>query len=256
MKGLIYRELYLAKRSYFTGLFVTLAVMIVGILVRLSTIYGNLAKLDGDSFRIMDVYTYNIFMYLPLIAALCTLMSDHGVIIGDSKCRFGVFSYTLPVSDVKLAAVKYVIPIGSAVASVGIGVLNAAIICGISGKSLSAGIMKIILIITAICVFVSSLSIPLLTRFKVKTVTDALSLGLMGIVVLIMWLNMDRLREWFGQFTDENGDITDTELLMEKVTEKAAMIRDIAAEIAPFVIIISLAAGFAATVMLYKRRVK
>ena len=253
MKGLIYRELYLAKRSCFTGLFVTLAVMIVGILVRLSTIYGNLAKLDEEAFRIMDVYTYNIFMYLPLIAALCTLMSDHGIIIGDSKCRFGVFSYTLPVSDVKLAAVKYVIPIGSAVASVGIGVLNAAIICGISGKSLSAGIMKIILIITAICVFVSSLSIPLL---KVKAAADAFSMGLMGIVVLIMWLNMDRLREWFGQFTDENGDITDTELLMEKVTEKAAMIRDIAAEIAPFVIIISLAAGFAATVILYKRRVK
>lgn len=256
MKGLIYRELYLAKKSYFTGLFVTLAVMIVGILVRLSTIYGNLAKLDEDALFIVDIYTYNIFMYLPLIAALCTLMTDHGVIIGDSKCRFGVFAYTLPVSDVKLAAVKFIIPIGSAVVSVGIGILNAAMICGISGKALNAGIMKIILIITAICVFISSMSIPLLTRFKVKTVTDVFSIGLIGIVVLILWLNMDRLKEWFGQFTDESGDIIDPKLLIEQVTEKAVVLRDIAAEIAPFVIIISLAAGFAATVMLYKRRVK
>ena len=256
MKGLIYRELYIAKRSYLTGLFVTLAVMIVGILVRLSTIYGNLAKLDGDSFRIMDVYTYNIFMYLPLIAAMCTFMTDHGVIIGDSKCRFGVFAYTLPVSEVQLAAVKFVILTGSAVASVVLGVLNAAMICGISGKALSAGIMKIILIIAAIHIFYFSLSIPLLVGFKVKAAADALSFGLVGIVVLILGLNMDRLREWFSQFTDESGDIIDSELLMEQVTEKAAAIRDIAAEIAPFVIVLSLAAGFAATVILYKRRVK
>lgn len=256
MKGLIYRELYLAKKSYFTGLFVTISVMIVGILVRLSTLYGNLAKLDEEAFRITDIYTYNIFMYLPLIAAMCTFMTDSGIIIGDSKCRFGVFAYTLPVSDVQLAAVKYVILIGSALASVVLGILNAAIICGISGKALSAGIMKIILIIAAIHIFYFSLSIPLLIGFKVKAAADALSLGLVGIVVLIMWLNMDRLREWIGQFTDESGEIADAELFMEQVTEKAAAIRDIAAEIAPFVIILSLAAGFAATVILYKRRVK
>lgn len=256
MRGLIYRELYLAKKSYLTGLFVTLAVMAVGILVRLSTLYGNLAKLDEEAFHITDVYTYNIFMYLPLIAAMCTFMADAGVIIGDSKCRFGVFSYTLPVSDVQLAAVKYIILIGSAVASIGLGLLNAAIICGISGNTLSAGIMKNILIIAAIHVFYFSLCIPLLLGFRVKAAADALSLGLMGIIVLILGLNMDRLREWFGQFTDESGEITDAELLMEHVTEKATAIRDIAAEFAPFVIIISLAAGFAATVILYKRRVK
>ena len=176
MRGLIYRELYLARKSYFTGLFVTLAVMVVGILVRLSTIYGNLAKLDGDSFRIMDVYTYPIFMYVPLIAALCTFMADSGVILGDSKCRFRVFAYTLPVSDIQLAAVKYIILIGAAVASTLLGILNAAIICGISGKAVSAGIMKNILIIAAICVFFFSLSIPLLTRFRVKAAVDALSL--------------------------------------------------------------------------------
>ncbi|MGN0692192.1 MAG: ABC-2 transporter permease [Oscillospiraceae bacterium] len=195
-------------------------------------------------------------MYLPLIAAMCTFMTDSGIIIGDSKCRFGVFSYTLPVSDVQLAAVKYIILIGSALASVVLGILNAAMICGISGKALSAEIMKIILIIAAVCVFVSSISIPLLIRFKVKAAADAFSMGLMGVVVLILWFNMDRLREWFSQFSDESGEIVDSELLMEQVTEKAAEIRDIAAEIAPFVIIISLAAGFAATVMLYKRRVK
>lgn len=58
MRGLIYRELYLAKKSYLTGLFVTLAVMAVGILVRLSTLYGNLAKLDEEAFHITDVYTH------------------------------------------------------------------------------------------------------------------------------------------------------------------------------------------------------
>lgn len=256
MKGLIYRELYIAKRSYLTGLFVTLAVMIVGILVRLSAIYGNLAKLDEESFRIMDVYTYNIFMYLPLISALCTLMTDHGVIIGDSKCRFGVFAYTLPLSEVQLASVKFVILIGSAAASVVLGILNAAIICGINGKAVSAGIMKNILIITAVCILFFSISIPLLTRTKVKAAADALSLGLVGIVVLILWLNMDRLRAWFSQYADENGDIIDVELLMKDVTEIASGMRDIAAQIAPFVIILSIAAGFAATVILYKRRVK
>ncbi|MGN0695291.1 MAG: hypothetical protein ACI4J5_00840 [Oscillospiraceae bacterium] len=256
MKGLIYRELYIAKKSYITGFLVTLAIMIVGILVRLSAIYGNLAKLDEDSYRVMDIYTYNIFMYLPLITSLCTIMSDHGVIIGDSHCRFGLFAYTLPLSEIQLAAVKYIILIGSAVASVVPGIINAAIICGIGGKALSAGIMKNILIITAVCILVFSIGIPLLTGLRVKTAMDALSIGLMGIVVLVLWLNMDRLRAWFSQYADENGNIIDMELLMKDVTEIVSGMRDIAAQIAPFVIIISLAAGFAATVILYKRRVK
>lgn len=252
MKGLIYRELYLAKKSYITGIFVTLAVMLVGILVRLSTVYGNLAKLDEDSFTITDTYTFYIFMFLPLIAALNSFMGDKGIIIEDSKCRFNVFAYTLPVSEVQLASVKYIILVCSAAVSFVLGTINAAVICGISGKPLTANIMKVMLIITAVHILFYSLCIPLITKFKSNASADALCIGLVGIVVLIL---REKMIRWSTQFVDETGEL-DAEALIGQFVEKAAAIRDIASVCAPFVIIVFLAAGFAATVILYKRRAK
>ena len=83
MKGLIYRELYLSKKSYIAGFVTFLMIFLIVLLFRLSTEYGNLASLEGDAFRSVDIITYYESLYVPPAVMFFAMMAEHGIIIAD-----------------------------------------------------------------------------------------------------------------------------------------------------------------------------
>jgi ABC-type multidrug transport system permease subunit len=260
MKGLIYREIYLARKSYISGLLSSLVISLMGILIRLSMIYGNLAHIeDADSLAVIDFYSFNIFIYLPVFGALCTFMSDGGVILSDAKSRFDLFAKASPVSAVKRATVKYVILALSLCAGLAFGFINAAVICKISGKTLSAGTVKNILIIASFATIFFSAAIPLLIRFKTKNAPTAFAFFIAVILIVIMRLNITALTQKMQEINETVSDENSDEEIFSYINTLFASFsgaRDRAFCIIVPIAVLTFAVCFFLTAILFKRSEK
>jgi len=258
MKGLIYRELYLSKKSYIWGFLDFLIIFVMGMLVRLSVECGNIAKLetlDRDIFTSVDILTYYIFLYLPSAVIFFTMMTEHGIIIADLKSKWNMFSYTLPVSEEKTSLVKYIILVSSMLFGFIFSILNAFIICNISNRNFDSGIVKNILIIMTCLLIIQSLNIPLLIKLKSKAKSEIFFMLCFGILIftvgkVIVENLIKKLRDDYNASEDETFEFIND--FLQKIID----FRDKIFLLVPIVIIAVLVVGYFATVKILKGREK
>ena len=131
--ALIYRELYISRKYYITNVLVSLIFMVMGILVRLSMLYGNLAGLEEELFNIVDMFTYYGLTYMISYAAF-NLVDNTDVILSDFRSNWRMFSFTLPVTPVKQILAKYIIKLGAFCIAMVISIVNGALMGAFSGR--------------------------------------------------------------------------------------------------------------------------
>ena len=136
MRGLIYRELYLARKSYIGGLIAVAMFIILGVLIRMSLLYGNLADLEADAYKMVDLVSYIAFSYLPLVLLFIPFAGDGGVSISDYKSKWMLYEYTLPYNEKQLAGVKYIIKIGLMLLAFLLAFGNLLLFGGLSGQGI------------------------------------------------------------------------------------------------------------------------
>lgn len=258
MKGLIYRELYLSKKSYTAGFVTFLMIFLIGLLFRLSTEYGNFAKLEGDAFRTVDIITYYESLYVPSAVIFFAMMAEHGIIIADFKSKWNTFAYTLPVSEKKTAFVKYLILVCSMLTGLIFSILNALIICGISDRHFTFGIVKNILIIMTCILINQAINIPLLMKLKSKAKSDVVfTIALAMLLFAFSKFINEIFTEIFSGFSDiENMSEAEVWELIGNFIQKIVDFRDKVFLFVPITIIAVISAGYYATVRILKGREK
>ncbi len=264
MKGLIYRELYLARKSYIGGMIVVAMFILLGVLIRLSLICGNLADLDAETYKMVDMASYIAFSYLPLLLLLVPLAGDGGVAISDYKSKWMLYAYTLPYSEKQMAAVKYMIKITLLLFGFGLAFCNLCLFGGLSGQGIRGtdtviidGIVlenmqwnsvKILLIVMMLVTAVSAFVTPLLLRYKS---TNAVIIRICAVAIILYFAGM------FMIVATMSGIATSPISEMEKLNQIFGVFlqfRDRLAMAAPFVIVITLALGYWLTVKQLKKR--
>ncbi|MDD6345819.1 MAG: ABC-2 transporter permease [Oscillospiraceae bacterium] len=258
MKGLIYRELYLSKKSYIAGFVTFLMIFLIGLLFRLSTEYGNLASLEGDAFRSVDIITYYESLYVPPAVMFFAMMAEHGIIIADFKSKWNIFSYTLPISEKKTAFVKYLILVCSMLAGLIFSILNALIICGISERPFTFGIVKNILIIMTCILINQSINIPLLMKLRSKAKSDIVfTIAFAMLLFAFSKFIKEIFTKIFSEFSDiENMSEAEVWELIGKFVQKIVDFRDKVFLFVPIAIIAVISAGYYASVRILKGREK
>lgn len=261
MRGLIYRELYLSKKSYIAGFVSFLMIFLVGLLFRLSTEYGNLAKLvtiNEDGFWIVDIITLYVSVYVPSMVIFFTMMAEHGIIIADCKSKWNIFAYTLPVSEEKTVFVKYLILVCSMLVGFIFSILNAVIMCGISDKDFTFGIVKNMMIIMTCLLIYQAINIPLLMKFKSKAKCDVIYTIVFCILLFVgSKLLIENAMQTF--FNDLNSEyISESEMweLVREFLQKIVDFRDRIFLFVPIAIIAVIAVGYYASVRVLKGREK
>lgn len=264
MKGLIYRELYLARKSYIGGMIVVAMFIVLGVLIRLSLVCGNLADLDAETYKMVDMASYIVFSYLPLLLLLVPLAGDGGVAISDYKSKWMLYAYTLQYSEKQMAAVKYIIKISLLLLGFGLAFCNLCLFGGLSGQGIRGtdtvivdGIIlenmqwnsvKILLIVMMLVTAVSAFATPLLLRYKS---TNAVIIRICAVAIVLYFVVM-------GMFSASLADIVASQLPeMEVLNQLFGIVlqfRDRLAMVAPFVIVITLALGYWLTVKQLKKR--
>lgn len=178
MKGLIYREAALMKKSLILTVAVYVMCMIFSAVVLLAFNHGNLDRSDTDTFELIRLYASLIL----IVVGMCGLtMGQNNIVAEDYKTKWMGYQYTLPLSEETIAKAKiglrviYFI-IGMALAF--FGELYVGIISGTGFRS------NMIVLIIGLGLFsgLGAMEIPLTMRLKNVTKASLIA-GVAGLPV-------------------------------------------------------------------------
>ena len=110
MKGLIYREFYLSRKTMVYMLLAYIIFVLMITMIIISTYAGNLAK-SNDSADTRNYLLSQMYIYAGLIAMAGCTYGHNDLIEKDYKSRWQLYSYTLPVPEKKIILSKLTVRI-------------------------------------------------------------------------------------------------------------------------------------------------
>lgn len=171
MKGLLYKEWCIGKKNCSLFLIMSLVFCLLGILVFLSMICGNLKSWPSEQPESVKVFTY-IFCYVPYILMLMAATSVNQTIFTDYDSGWLKYSYTLPKKALNVIGAKYIYSgIILAIATI-YGLFNAGIICIMAKEAFTIELLKnfIVILLFGICEVAVVIPASLLLK-NARTVT-------------------------------------------------------------------------------------
>ena len=165
MKGLVYREACLLKKTAVTNLRVSAMFMILGWMVLLSAEYGNIAKYLPD-FQQSLLEHFNLFIYAVMMVLGSTAEGAAETIFRDQESGWIRFSHTLPVSIRLQVGIRYLVIWGIVFVAFLCGTLNAVLVQSVSGKSCSVSMVVNLLMIGLLMADFCMVSVWLAIRMK------------------------------------------------------------------------------------------
>lgn len=107
MKGLMYKELYLSRKSRIIGAAVYFVVLMLFVMIKLSILYGNLGKLDEGITDNLQSIVYYIMVFGCAIVLFTSQYTS--CIHADEKAGFRIYEHTLPVSERAIVGAVYLV---------------------------------------------------------------------------------------------------------------------------------------------------
>lgn len=147
MKGLIYKELFLSIKFRVISLSVYSILFIMCILVRISSVCGNIANMEGRDMLLNSIFNV-MALGLPFVLYASAFTAQ---VLNDEKCRFRQYSHTLPLSEKQIVGSVYLLYLLLFAATTLISWVNYFIACGIFGEDTD---LKYLLYIAIIGLFV------------------------------------------------------------------------------------------------------
>lgn len=258
IKSLIYRELYISRKFYITSILVGLLFMVMGILVRLSMLYGNLAGLDDETFNLVDMLTYYGLTYMISYAAF-SLIDDNSVILSDFRSSWRMFSYTLPVTPVKHILAKYIIKLGAFCFAMVLSIANGAIIGAFSGRDFGMPQILDFFILANFWLLVNLFRGPIMLASRTEKGFQAANWGFIIPLAAIMLPLMNKVTTTMAEIgaeSESEGLNADQQmfLVQEKLIGFLAELHDKIVVWMPLLTVVLLVLGFVICVQCLKRR--
>ena len=249
MKGLIYRELYLIRKTTVITLLTYFIFVAMMSLVCISTYAGNLKGEEG----VIEIFYPQAYFYAACIALIGMGYGHNDIIQKDYQSRWQLFSYTLPISDRKMIASKFIVRGILLLAGLVLALLAEVIIAAAAKMPVSTDHIKNILIIGAVMTLCFS-EIPLMLRFKNQNKGAAVTLlamsPLMAAFVYFSWrftkFCVSEAVRLYGEANDET-----VSKVLTPYMDKA---RTIGFIIAPFFVVGVIALFYVWSLKEYRRR--
>lgn len=183
-KGIIYRELYLNRKRYIVGFVVYIAMLFIGVLLRMSMSFGNLANADEEVFKSMDMVTYYMFTLATPVILIISLAETPEIIVSDHQTNWTRFSYTFPISPKETALYKTGISACGYLISVIVSIVNFCIFCPLCNRKFDVFNFKIMMIIMFAFALTTATEQILTYKFRNVTLTQTVT-SLIFTVILI-----------------------------------------------------------------------
>lgn len=212
MKGLVYRELYLARKSILSVVGVFFVLMIMGLLIQMSFSYGNLAKLPADEIGDIRGSIYYLFIIVPCACLFVPLGAITEVLMRDYASRWMPFQYSTPIKPEKYVFVKTAIATAILLCGFVLSSLGAVVVSASSGRALTYENFSFIPWIMALAAVMFTVITLLTARFR--NIRIALIVFLIPFYFIFMFANLD--------FIDELVNMDTAEQMFEMAAQKCA----------------------------------
>lgn len=259
--GLLYREYYLGRNSYITGLLFFAGHALIGWLALLSLKYGNFGLLFGDisesggvikNKELSEILRLMIIMfmkYMPLVMAFMFAAASADTAAKDTLNKWNRFEHCTPVTPLRFAAVKTATTAVSAAVSFLLAVIYLFSITFALGEKFTYGDFSVIIaFITLFTVLASILPQIFITLLKSRDMGWLCTMAVFMVPAFIVSAT-NAAKENEAPSANENADIA----------AEISLITDKAQEYCPLaigVLIIAFAMLFISMYLLYKRREK
>lgn len=107
MKGLVFKELYLSRKTRIIDLVSAAGVVLICVLVRLSALYGNIGRLPEASIENAMKLTYYFMVFGTAVVLFAGQFAT--AVKQDEKSGWRAFSHTLPVTEKKIVGSVYIL---------------------------------------------------------------------------------------------------------------------------------------------------
>lgn len=171
IKGLVFRELYLARKSIISVLGIFVVFMIMYVLIQMSMSFGNLAKLPAEEIENTRSGLYYLFLIIPSICVFVPMGAVTEIVSRDYASRWMPFQYSTPIKEEKYVLVKTLIASTVLAGGFLLAVLDAFIVSASSGRTLTFESFCIIPWIMAIASVIFTVATLLTARFRNLTTT-------------------------------------------------------------------------------------
>ncbi len=244
MKGLLFREFYLARKYYLLSAAMFFLVALMSILVNLSMICGNLSRLSEDSLFQINDNAVTILTILPCLVVFISFCTDGGVTFSDYETNWIKYSFTTPLLEKQTVKVKFTANIISMAAAFVLSLCYLIILGGVTGSGISFNDFKNLLILLTFAIIISCLFLAFSIRYKNK---NAVALRLIGIAAAVYIPCMAYV--YYLMSNAENDDIFESVIIsgIEKI-------KSIVFPIAPLLMIAGVAACYLFSVHSLRRR--
>lgn len=171
MKGLIFRELYLTRKTYISAIITYALIMVLCVLLNLSCSFGNLKDMIASSEEPSSIPDSLFYLSIIIPSAVLYIMSaaNFELIDKDAASKWLTFQYSTPVSGKKYAFVKILIIFCSIAAAFILSMGTAALFCGLYGRSLDRELLGIITMLAPVMALAASMLIILTLFFRNST---------------------------------------------------------------------------------------
>ncbi|MDE5558579.1 MAG: hypothetical protein K2J32_13005 [Ruminococcus sp.] len=256
-KGIIYRELYLNRKRYIVGFVIYVAMVFIGILVRMSMNFGNLAHADEEVFSGMDVITYYMFTLATPLILIISFAETPEIIFSDYKSNWTRFSYTFPITPKEMALYKTGISFTGYLISVIISVINFCIFCPLCDRKFDIFNFKI-MIVMIFCFCLTTATEQILTyKFKNITLTQTVTSLIFTVIFVAGGGGMAvYISKGMKKYSVEiaSGDMSEMDMFLEDLTDKLQNFMDVFVIFVPFLIIGIFALEYLLTKKILDRR--
>ena len=183
-KGIIYREIYLNRKRYIAGFAVYIVMLIMGVLLRMSMSFGNLAHADEEVFKGMDMMTYYMFTLATPLILIISLAETPEIIVSDQQTNWLKFSYTFPISTKEMALYKTGISAVGYLISVIVSIVNFCIFCPLCNRKFDVFNFKIMIVIMFVFALTTATEQVFTYKFKNVTVTQMVTSLIFTVILM------------------------------------------------------------------------
>ncbi len=187
MKGLIYKEIVLTKKTLIMGFVYSLMAAVMLLLVRISMICGNLA--NSESLPSLERNNY-IFHYIPCIIFICALAGNSGDMYSDDKTGWTRFIRTTTITPKQIVLSKMISKSLIISAAYVLSLIYIVLLCLFSGDSLTADMIGNITAIFFGGAAATLFSIMLAFIFRKKQIADFIFMAVFGGLEVAWAVNM------------------------------------------------------------------
>ena len=231
-------------------------VLFVGMfsLVFISTYAGNLAGTEGVEEMRSSMYS-QMYIYAGLIAIVGTVYGHNDIIEKDYQSHWQLYSYTIPISEKKIAASKFIVRGAFLILGMVLAYIADIIFAAAAKLPLSTGHLKNIFIAGMLYGAVCFLDIPSMLRFRTQAKNAAIGLAIVTPLLAAFTYGAYKVTK-FGYaeakrlYPDLEGDAGMRKVLMPYIVKY----RDMAVWIAPIVFVLTVLLMYIWSVKELKRR--